>query len=102
MKRLPPNLNDPTQLAYQPYKSTEDALISLLDTVTEHLDRNAKNSVKALFIDFSSAFNTINPATMIRKLQTYDIQSNITNWVFDYLTNRKQHVQTTLNTSASI
>ena len=43
MKRLAPNLNDPAQFAYQPNKSTEDALISLLDTVTEHLDRNAKN-----------------------------------------------------------
>ena len=102
MKRLAPKLNDPSQFAYQPNKSTEDALISVIDTVTDHLDRNAKNSIRALFIDFSSAFNTINPATMIRKLQEHDVHPNIINWIYDFLTNRKQRVQTTLNTSASI
>ena len=102
MKRVAPLLDDPTQFAYKPQRSTEDALISLIDTVTAHLDSNAKNTVRALFIDFSSAFNTINPKILIDKLVCYDLHPNILNWIYDFLTNRKQRVITSLNTSDSL
>ena len=96
MRRVAPLLDDPTQ------RSTEDALISLIDTVTEHLDSNAKNTVRALFIDFSSAFNTINPKILVDKLVRYDLHPNILNWLYDFLTNRKQRVITSLSTSESL
>jgi gmma-aminobutyric acid receptor subunit gamma/cGMP-dependent protein kinase 2 len=102
MKRLSPLLNDPTQFTYKPNRSTEDALITLIDSVTEHLDSNAKNRVRALFIDFSSAFNTINPAILINKLESYKIHPNIVNWLYDFLTNRSQRVVTPLSTSQSL
>ena len=56
----------PPKFAYRPQRSKEDALIlstidTGLETETGHLDSNAINPVRALFTDFSSAFNTIKP-----------------------------------------
>lgn len=54
-------ITDRTQYAYKPNKSKDDAMITLLNRVTVHIDRAAGSYVKAVFIDFSSVFNTIIP-----------------------------------------
>ena len=51
LKFLKPYMTDTTQFAYQQHRSTEDALAHLLDIVTHHLDINAKNHARCLFID---------------------------------------------------
>ena len=43
LRFITPYLTDRQQYAYQPNKSTENGLAYLLDTVTSHLDRHAKN-----------------------------------------------------------
>ena len=45
-----------------------------------------------LFIDFSSAFNTIQPHLLIPKLIDMGVNSNITLWILDFLTQRPQYV----------
>ena len=50
---------DENQFAYKRNRGTDDALMMLLDNVSKHLDVNAQNYTRAVFIDFSSAFNTI-------------------------------------------
>ena len=45
LRFITPYLTDRQQYAYQPNKSTEDVLAYLLDTVTSHLDRHAKNNL---------------------------------------------------------
>ena len=102
IKRLSPKLNDESQFAYKANRSTEDALLTLIDMVSEYLDKNAKNYARALFIDYTSAFNTINPKILIERLSYYDIHPNIVNWTYDFLTNRKQMVTTSKNTSKTI
>ncbi len=52
------SLLDPLQFAYQTRRGVEDAPSTLLNMIMKHLD-GRKTNVKLLFVDFSSAFNTI-------------------------------------------
>lgn len=54
---LPPTL-DPHQFAYRPNRSTEDAITTALHAALSHLEKKG-SYVRMLFIDYSSAFNTI-------------------------------------------
>jgi hypothetical protein len=41
-----------------------------------------------LFIDYSSAFNTIVPSKLIIKLEALGLNPSLYNWVLDFLTGR--------------
>ncbi len=57
---LPASL-DPLQFAYRRNRSTDDAIAFTLHTALSHLE-NKNTYVRMLFVDYSSAFNTIVPA----------------------------------------
>ncbi|KAK3526545.1 hypothetical protein QTP70_030773 [Hemibagrus guttatus] len=109
---LPPSL-DPMQFAY-PNRSTDDAISTTLHLSLTHLENTShtwKKSytyVRMLFIDFSSAFNTIIPQHLTEKLSLLGINTSLCNWILDFLTGRPQSVwmgnstssATTLNTGA--
>ena len=59
---------DQRQFAYKADRSVEDAILYFTNNVYQHLDK-PKGYVRTLFIDFSSAFNTIQPHILIPKLQ---------------------------------
>jgi gmma-aminobutyric acid receptor subunit gamma/cGMP-dependent protein kinase 2 len=59
---------DPLQFAYRPNRSTDDAIATTLQTALSHLDKRS-TYVRMLFIDYSSAFNTIVPSKLIFKLE---------------------------------
>ena len=46
-----------------------------------------------LFVDFSSAFNTIIPGRLFTKLTNLGLSSSICQWIIDFLTNRPQTVR---------
>ncbi|KAL7877247.1 hypothetical protein SRHO_G00038900 [Serrasalmus rhombeus] len=46
-----------------------------------------------MFIDYSSAFNTIIPAKLIPKLTDLDLNSHLCNWILDFLMSRHQVVK---------
>uniref|UniRef100_A0A3B3BMJ4 Reverse transcriptase domain-containing protein n=1 Tax=Oryzias melastigma TaxID=30732 RepID=A0A3B3BMJ4_ORYME len=46
-----------------------------------------------LFLDFSSAFNTVIPSQLMAKLIDLRIGSLMCNWLVDFLTSRPQHVR---------
>ncbi|KAI4873926.1 hypothetical protein NFI96_030144 [Prochilodus magdalenae] len=78
--------------AYRRNRSTEDAISAALHTVLSHLD--CQNSyVRMLFIDFSSAFNTVIPSKLIYKLSQLGISTSLCNWILDFLTDRPQSVK---------
>lgn len=95
------NQLDPFQFAYRKSRGTDDAIITLLHKLYEHLDKPT-GYVRATFIDFSSAFNTIQPHLMIQKLKLLGVNSNIILWVYDFLTNRSQHVKVNEALSSSM
>ena len=52
-----------------------------------------KTFVRIIFIDFSSAFNTIQPHIMVEKLLSLSVNKNLVAWILDFLTNRTQYVK---------
>ncbi|KAL2095629.1 hypothetical protein ACEWY4_007777 [Coilia grayii] len=55
-----------------------------------------------LFIDFSSAFNTIVHQQLILKLNRLGINTSMCNWLLDFLTGRPQAVRVGSNTSSTV
>ncbi len=66
---LLPDTIDSLQFAYRPNCSTDDAITHLLHTALDHLDKRRGNYVKMLFVDYSSAFNTIIPSKLTLNLK---------------------------------
>ena len=87
---------DNNQFAYLNGRSTDDAICSLIHRITQHLDEDPRNYARALFIDYSSAFNTIQPHLMIEKLGELNVPIYLQLWILDFLTDRTQYVRTML------
>ncbi len=94
------NTLDPLQFAYRPNRSTDDAISSTLHLALTHLE-NKDSYVRMLFIDFSSAFNTIIPQQLINKLNLLGLNNSLCNWILDFLTGRPQSVSVGHNTSST-
>ncbi len=97
---LPASL-DPLQFAYRSNRSTDDAIAFTLHTALSHLE-NKNTYVRMLFVDYSSAFNTIVPATLVAKLQTLGLNRSLCSWILDFLTGRSQVVRMGNNTSTLV
>ena len=77
-----PDTLDQLQFAYRPKGSTDDAIAITLHTALSHLDKR-NTYVRMLFIDYSSAFNTIVPSKLIIKLETLERQGSLVVRVLD-------------------
>ncbi len=97
---LPASL-DPLQFAYRSNSSTDDAIAFTLHTALSHLE-NKNTFLRMLFVDYSSAFNTIMPATLVAKLQTLGLNRSLCSWILDFLTGRSQVVRMGNNTSSPL
>ncbi len=53
-------------------------------------------------MDYSSAFNTLVPATLVAKLQTLGLIRSMCSWILDFLTGRSQVVRMGNNTSSPL
>ena len=88
---------DGLQFAYTSKRCVEDATLTIIDCALKHLENiNTKDSkyfVKVLFVDFSSAFNTIQPHILMQKLNTMNVNSHLVLWIHEYLTCRPQYVK---------
>ncbi len=68
---------DPLQFAYQPNRSTDDAITQVLHSSLTHIDSKNGNYVRLLFIDYSSAFNTIVPTKLTVKLSDLGLNTSL-------------------------
>jgi hypothetical protein len=82
---------DPYQFAYKQNRSTDDATLTILNNTYSHLEKPG-SFARILFIDFSSAFNTIQPHLMALKLLKLDVHPRLILWIVDFLVNRSQSV----------
>uniref|UniRef100_A0A8K9Y653 Reverse transcriptase domain-containing protein n=1 Tax=Oncorhynchus mykiss TaxID=8022 RepID=A0A8K9Y653_ONCMY len=96
-----PDTLDPLQFAYRPNRSADDAIATTLHTVLTHLDKR-NTYVRMLFIDYSSAFNTIVPSKLIIKLETLGLDPALCNWEQDFLTAPPQVVRVGNNISTPL
>ena len=86
---LTKGMQDPFQFAYKPNRSIEDAILTLLHNTFLHTN-NPKTYVRILFADFSSAFNTIKPYHLAKKLVRLNISPKLVIWIMSH---RKQFVR---------
>ena len=70
----------------------EDAIILLLHGSLSHLEKNG-GSVRVMFFDLSSAFNTIQAALLRVQLEGAGVDCHLAAWIIDSLTNRPQNVR---------
>ena len=78
------------QFGFRSHHSTSLALIDVADTVYHELDSG--NYVIGTFLDLQKAFDTVNHAILLQKLQCYGIRGKALQWMSCYLTNRLQYV----------
>ena len=97
---LPASL-DPHQYAYRSNRSTEDAISTTLHTVLTHLEQR-DNYARILYVDFSSAFNTILPQRLMDKLLLLGLNPTLCHWILDFLLERPQSVRVGKKISKSI
>ena len=101
LRSVTSNLSDPHQFAYRSNRSVDDAVALGIHYMLQHLDK-PKSYVRMLFIDYSSAFNTIIPGKLYDKLLRMNIDTSICQWVLDFLLNRPQSVRIGNMTSGSL
>ncbi|KAK2894332.1 hypothetical protein Q8A73_016816 [Channa argus] len=92
LKDITGPLLDPLQFAYRANRSVTDAVNMGLHYVLQHLDRPG-TYVRILFVDFSSAFNTIIPSLLQLKLTQLSVPSSVCQWITSFLTDRQQLVR---------
>lgn len=92
---------DSLQFAYRENRSTEDAVSITLHTALSHLQQ-PNTYVRMLFVDFSSAFNTVIPDKLALKLHAVGLPASLCHWIRDFLTNRPQVVRMGNTTSSPL
>jgi len=85
------NILHDDQFGFRKNRSTQLALTSSIDKITEALDKN--QYVFSLFIDLSNAFDTIDNKILLHKLHHYGIRGMPYDYIKNYLNNRLQCVE---------
>ena len=67
---------DTYQFAYKRNRGTEDAVVTLIRLILKHLDK-PKTTARALFLDFTSAFNTIQPELLLAKMIQMEVNPHL-------------------------
>ena len=80
-----------SQYGFRPNHSTEQATLELTDRIISAMDNNDVQI--GIFLDLSKAFDTIDHAILLSKLEHYGVDGIPLQLVKSYLTNRKQYVK---------
>ncbi len=92
LKTCLPSTFDNHQFAYRANRSTEDAIAIVLHNALSHLEHQ-ESYVRMLFIDYSSAFNTIIPDILFSKLTDLGFPLLTCTWIRNFLIDRPQTVK---------
>ena len=82
---------NPYQHGFVENKSTDTALCEFASEITKCLDK--KTLAVGLFVDFSSAFDTVDHKLLLNKLHRYGIRGVALDLIKSYLGDRKQRVK---------
>ena len=89
-------LNDywPVALTSVVMKFFERPVLSHLKDITGLQDLDSPGTyARILFVDFSSAFNTIIPELLHQKLTQFSVPATTCQWIISFLIDRQQHVR---------
>ena len=85
------NLHEPFQSAYKHRHSCETALLRVQNDILQSLDK--RKCVVLLLLDLSAAFDTVDHAILLNRLQSrFGISGVALHWFNSYLSNRSQFV----------
>ncbi|TWW72322.1 hypothetical protein D4764_16G0008190 [Takifugu flavidus] len=101
LKSITTPLLDPLQFAYRANRSVDDAVNLALHSILQHLD-SPGTYARILFVDFSSAFNTIRPALLQDKLSQLSVPDSLCRWITHFLTDQGQYVRLGKTVSDSV
>ena len=91
-KQVLPNLSN-SQFAYCAGVGTTDAIIYTIEHWTKMLDDRSIKAVEGLFKDLSEAFDSLQPAQLLKSLVEMSVTSDILKLSMDFMTNRQQRVR---------
>ena len=83
---------DPNQFGTIPNSPTVHALIDMTHSWLQNTDGNGATT-RDVLLDFRKAFDLIDHSILARKLCNYNLPSQVLEWVFEFLRNRKQRVK---------
>ena len=78
------------QHGFRPKRSCATQLLSTLDDWSKMVENG--DSVDAVFLDFSKAFDSVPHMHLLRKLQQYGVSGRLLNWIEAFLVGRQQRV----------
>ena len=76
---------DNRQFAYKKGVSCTDAILTLVHDIVSGLNCKDTTVAKVLFLDFSSAFNTVLPNYLLYDLINFGIEPWLTHWLANFL-----------------
>ena len=85
------------QIGFRSKHSTTHAVLLITDKIQKAIERGEYSC--GIFLDFSKAFDTVDHAILLDKLNYYGVRGLAKNWFTSYLSNRKQFV--TINQTKS-
>ena len=84
------NLIRNSQHGFMPHRSCLTNLLEFLEEITKLLDEG--HSVDLLYLDFARAFDKVPHARLIAKVKALGITGQISTWIEQWLTDRRQRV----------
>ena len=88
------------QYGFRKKHSTNHAILELVTKITKAIDSN--QYTMGVFLDLSKAFDTVNHAVLLYKLEHYGIRGIVLEWFKNYLQFRKQVVKYKITKSDSL
>ena len=79
------------QFGFRKNFSTNHALLSIVEEIRKNLDDRTFSC--GVFVDLEKAFDTVNHAILIKKLDFYGVRGPANSWFLSYLSNRNQMVR---------
>lgn len=84
------NVINNCQFGFRKQRSTDMAVIEMIEKITQALDSNSY--AVGIFLDLSKAFDTVNHTILLSKLEHYGIRGIALKWFKNYLSDRYQYV----------
>ena len=79
------------QHGFQKNKSTDTAISATVNYIEKHIYNN--KTVLGVFLDIQAAFDTILPETIKHALLQHNIDTNIVNWYYNYISHRNIYTE---------
>ena len=83
------SLHRPLQSAYRRHHSTETALVKVVNDLQLAIDDKEAGSVFLVMLDLSAAFDTVNHAVLLERLQhDFGMEGSVLAWLTSYFSGR--------------